>query len=71
MKWRHDFSRLNRGQSEFSVVEGAATNGSDIELRVDTGKNLTKNEVDMAVEFFKKLPAQQMHDIPAANVPAV
>jgi hypothetical protein len=39
------FYGLNRGQTEFFIVEGAATLGTDIELRVDTGKGWTAGEV--------------------------
>ena len=65
------FLCLNRGQNEFDVVEAATTQGSDIELRVDTGKNLTKNEVRMAVEWFENYLTTKNTTIPAANVPAV
>jgi hypothetical protein len=65
------FLCLNRGQNEFSIVENAATQGADIELRVDTGKNLTKNEVDMALKWFSDYLITKMQTIPAANVPAV
>lgn len=43
------FYGINRGQSDaqpYVVVEGASTNATDIELRIDTGKGLTKREVD-------------------------
>lgn len=36
---------LNRGQTEFSVTEGAATGSTDIEIRVDLSKSLIKSEV--------------------------
>ena len=65
------FLCLNRGQNEFSIVENAATQSADIELRIDTGKNLTKNEVLMAVEWFENYINGKMTTIPAANVPAV
>jgi hypothetical protein len=65
------FFCLNRGQTEFAVVEAATTQAADIELRVDTGKSLTKNEVDMAVEFFKNYLLNKCTTIPVANVPAV
>jgi hypothetical protein len=39
------FYGLNRGQTEFFIVEGAATVGTDIELRVDTGKGWLAAEV--------------------------
>lgn len=39
------FYGLNRGQHEFDVTEGAATGATDVEIRVDTGKNLTKEEI--------------------------
>ena len=42
------FIGLNRGQENLSpdnVVEGAATGNTDVELRIDTGKNLTRHEV--------------------------
>ncbi len=65
------FFCINRGENEFSIVEAAATQGSDIELRVDTGKSLTKNEVRMAVEWFENYLTTKNMTIPAANVPAV
>ena len=65
------FFCLSRGQNEFDVVEAAATQGSDIELRVDTGKSLTRNEVRMAVEWFENYLTTKNATIPAANVPAV
>ncbi len=43
---------LNRGQTEFQVTEGASTGSTDIELRVDTGKSLTKNDIILALEYF-------------------
>jgi hypothetical protein len=39
------FYGLNRGQTEFFIVEGTATLATDIELRVDTGKGWTAAEV--------------------------
>lgn len=64
------FIGINRGQSEFSVVEGASTNSTDIELRVDTGKNLTKNEVRMAMIMIENYLLKNT-TIPPSNVPAV
>ena len=65
------FFCISRGQNEFDIVEAATTQGSDIELRVDTGKSLTKNEVRMAVEWFENYLTTKNTTIPAANTPAV
>ena len=64
------FIGINRGQSEFSVVEAASTNSTDVELRVDTGKNLTKNEVRMAMIMIENYLLKNT-TIPPSNVPAV
>ena len=64
------FFCLNRGQNEFSIVEAATTQAADVELRVDTGKKLTKNEVRMIVEWFENYITTKNTTIPAANVPA-
>lgn len=41
------FIGLNRGAADSpgSVTEGASTGGTDVELRIDTGKSLTRLEV--------------------------
>lgn len=41
------FLGLNRGAGDMpdQVTEGAATGGTDVELRIDTGKNLTREEI--------------------------
>jgi hypothetical protein len=42
------FIGLNRGQEDQSpdnVVEGAGTGATDVELRIDTGKGLTRDEI--------------------------
>jgi hypothetical protein len=65
------FFCLNRGQNEFAIIEAATTQASDIELRVDTGKNLTKNEVLMALQWIDNYLTTKSTTIPAANVPAV
>lgn len=44
------FFGLNRGQTEFQAAEGAATQATDIEVRVDLTKNLTKSEVLQKLE---------------------
>lgn len=47
------FIGLNRGQVDEgpdAITEGAATGGTDVELRVDTGKGLTRNEVSVIAE---------------------
>jgi hypothetical protein len=41
---------LNRGQTEFFIVEGTATLGTDIELRVDTGKGWLAAEVQVKLQ---------------------
>lgn len=41
------FLGLNRGAGSMpdQVTEGAATGGTDVELRIDTGKGLTRGEI--------------------------
>lgn len=41
---------LNRGQTEFDIVQDSSTNSTDIELRVDLSKSLTKSEVLVKLE---------------------
>lgn len=45
-----EFYGLNRGQTEFKVTEGAATGGTDIEVRIDTGKGWTMAEIQQKLE---------------------
>jgi hypothetical protein len=48
---------LNRGVADMgpdAVVEGAATGSTDVELRVDTGKGLTRGEVDYMIDRIKE-----------------
>jgi hypothetical protein len=44
------FIGLNRGQEDTVPTEGAATGAKDVELRIDTGKGLTREEVTRLVE---------------------
>jgi hypothetical protein len=41
------FIGLNRGAADNpdAVTEGASTGATDVELRIDTGKGLTRNDV--------------------------
>jgi hypothetical protein len=41
------FAGINRGQLDGQVVFSAATNGTDIEIRIDRSKNL--NDVDRTI----------------------
>ena len=65
------FIGLNRGQTEFDIVEGASTGSKDVELRVDTGKSLTKNEVTMMLRQIASYLTTKNTTIPPSNVPAV
>lgn len=49
------FYGLNRGQTEFSVTEGASTGSTDVEVRVDTGKSLTKEEILQKLEQLRNV----------------
>lgn len=40
-----EYYGLNRGQTEFNVVNGTSTNSTDIEVRIDTSKNFTTSEI--------------------------
>lgn len=47
------FIGLNRGVADMgpdAVTEGAATGATDVEVRVDTGKGLTRDEVRYMLE---------------------
>lgn len=56
------FIGLNRGQSEMpstsrgtgastgGIAENSSTNSTDVELRIDTGKGLTRNDVTNLTE---------------------
>ena len=46
------FLGLNRGAADSpdKVTEGPATGGTDVELRIDTGKGLTRMEVTLITE---------------------
>lgn len=47
------FLGLNRGVTDEgpdAVIEGAATGNTDVELRIDTGKGLTRTEVAVLTE---------------------
>lgn len=41
---------INRGQTEFDIVEGSSTNSTDLELVLDLTKNLSKSEVLVKLE---------------------
>lgn len=47
------FIGLNRGQGDMGstvggfIAEGSSTQATDVELRIDTGKGLTRKEVDV------------------------
>ena len=49
------FLGMNRGEltNPDAIDYGAATQGTDIELRMDTGKNLTKEGVLLALRTFE------------------
>lgn len=49
------FLGLNRGANinPDLVTEGAATGATDVELRIDTGKGLTRGEVNDLVDTIK------------------
>ncbi len=47
------FFCINRGATTFAAVEAAATQSADVEIRVDTGKNLTKEEVIRAMRMLE------------------
>lgn len=51
------FYGLNRGQNQIpqNVVVGTATGSTDVELRVDTGKNSTKEDVILALRAIEQL----------------
>lgn len=44
---------INRGQTEFSVVEGAATNSTDAELVLDLTKHFTKEDLLLALDYIR------------------
>lgn len=44
---------IDRGETEFKVVEGAASPTKDVEIVVDLAKNLTKAEVLQALEYIE------------------
>lgn len=48
------FYGINLGQTENgeTVTVGNATGATDVELRVDTGKNLTRNDVHRLAEVL-------------------
>jgi hypothetical protein len=52
------FVAINRGQNGFlfnDFVTGAASNaGSDVEIRVADGANLTRKDIDIAIEAFER-----------------
>lgn len=47
------FYGVNRGQTEFAVVDQATTPSTDIEIVVDLAKNLTKSEVLILIDEIK------------------
>lgn len=46
------FYGLDRGQTEFSVNEAAATASKDVEVNVDLAAGLEKSEVLLALEMI-------------------
>ena len=50
-----NFLGINRGKLEIlgSVTASTATSATDFELRIDTGKSSTKEDVIKALELFK------------------
>lgn len=50
-----NFLGINRGQTDNpgNVATGAATTGTDIELRIDTGKGTTKEDVVKALRAIE------------------
>lgn len=63
------FYGLNRGQTENgeAVTVGASTGATDVELRVDTGKGLTRNDVHRITEVL----LLRLNDGRDANLPGV
>lgn len=41
-----EYYGLNRGQTEFQVVNSSSTNSTDIEVRIDLTKGFTTAEID-------------------------
>jgi hypothetical protein len=56
------FIGLNRGQSEFDIVDGATTGGTDFEVRIDLSKNIEQSE------FFLMLRAVENYLIKATTI---
>lgn len=50
-----EFYGFNRGQTEFNVTEGSSTGSTDIELRVDLTKSLTKEEVCSFLQMLENV----------------
>lgn len=50
-----EFYGFNRGQTEFSVTEGSSTGSTDVELRVDLTKNLTKEEICSILQMLENV----------------
>ena len=50
-----NFLGINRGKLEIvgSVTASTSTNATDFELRIDSGKSSTKEDVIKALELFK------------------
>lgn len=56
------FIGVNRGvietgpdaNSSGGIIEGASTGSTDVEIRIDTGKSLTRNEVDVILDKLKQ-----------------
>lgn len=46
---------FNRGQTEFSVTEGAATGGTDAEFRFDETKGFTNAELQVILDQIKNV----------------
>jgi hypothetical protein len=49
----HRFYGLNRGQTEFDVVDAATTQTKDIEVNIDLSKGLEKVEIAVKLDEIK------------------
>lgn len=45
-----EYYGINRGQNEFDIVEQNSSPSKDIELKIDLAKNLTREDVLLALE---------------------
>jgi hypothetical protein len=56
------FIGLNRGQSEFDIVDGSSTGSTDLEVRIDLTKNIEQGE------FFVMLKQIENYLIKATTI---